>query len=277
LYPEILNAETGFINGSEVNVEELTKLEPDVVFYNASSTELGDQLKNAGFHAVAKSVNKWKYNCIETLNNWISLLSSMFPENDKTEIVKNYSEKVYQMVQKRVAGLSDAERAKVFFLFKYSEDSIATSGKQFFGEWWAESIGAVNTASSLTVDNAVMVNMEQIYQWNPEIIFITNFTTAQPEDLYNNTVGNFDWSEITAVKNQKAYKMPLGMYRSYTPGVDTPVTLMWLAKTVYPKLFEDIDITKETKDYYKTVFGIDLTDKQAETIFNPSADAASGF
>ena len=32
--------------------------------------------------------------------------------------------------------------------------------------------------------------MEQIYSWNPDMVFLTNVTSAQPEDLYNNTVGN---------------------------------------------------------------------------------------
>ena len=36
LYPEILNAETGFTDGTTVNIEELIKLDPDVVFYGAS-------------------------------------------------------------------------------------------------------------------------------------------------------------------------------------------------------------------------------------------------
>nr|MCR5781267.1 Fe3+-citrate ABC transporter substrate-binding protein [Clostridia bacterium] len=57
--------------------------------------------------------------------------------------------------------------------------------------------------------------------------------------------------------------------RSYTPGVDTPVTLKWLAKTVYPDLFADIDITAETVEYYKAVFGVELTNEQAEMIFAP--------
>ena len=48
LYPEILNAETGYIDGSDINMEELMKLEPNVVFYSASSPEIGDQLTNAG-------------------------------------------------------------------------------------------------------------------------------------------------------------------------------------------------------------------------------------
>jgi iron complex transport system substrate-binding protein len=67
------------------------------------------------------------------------------------------------------------------------------------------------------------------------------------------------------------------MYRSYTPGADTPVTLLWLAKTAYPDLFEDIDIIQEAKTYYQEVFGITLTDDQAASIFTPIAQAGSGF
>ena len=119
--------------------------------------------------------------------------------------------------------------------------------------------------------------MEQIYAWNPDLIFITNFNTYRPEDLYENTVEGYDWSAVDAVVNKRAYKMPLGMYRSYTPGADTPVTLLWMAQTAYPELFEDIDIIAEAKTYYHDVFGIELTDEQAAAIFAPSLDAGTGF
>ena len=79
------------------------------------------------------------------------------------------------------------------------------------------------------------------------------------------------------MKNGRVYKMPLGMYRSYTPGVDTPITLLWMAKTTYPQAFADVDITEETITYYKEVFGVELTKEQAEKIFNPDAAAGSGF
>lgn len=275
LYPELLGAETGYIDGTAVNVEELMKLDPDVVFYGESDVEVGEQLRNAGFAAVAISVNDWDYNAIETLDNWIKLLGEMFPDNDKTEVVAKYSKEKYDLVQERVAELPDRERA--FFLFKYSDTSIMTSGAQFFGQWWADAIGAVNVAEEMTADNSITVNLEQIYDWNPSLIFITNFTTAYPEDLYQNTVGNYDWSVIDAVKNENVYKMPLGMYRSYTPGVDTPITLLWLAQTAYPDLFTDIDVVAETQSYYKEVFGIDLTEEQAASIFAPASGAGAGF
>ena len=277
LYPEILEAETSFINGTTVNAEELMKLQPDVVFYNASRKELGEQLRKAGFAAVAISVNKWEYNCIETLNTWISLLSQMFPGNNKAETVAAYSGHVYDLVQERVRDIPDGEREKAFFLYKYSDTNLETSGKKFFGQWWADAIGVKNVAEELASDNSVNVNMEQIYAWNPSLIFISNFTAAVSDDICNSTVGTYDWSAVDAVLNQRVYKMPLGMYRSYTPGVDTPVTLLWLAKTAYPHLFEDIDIIEETKTYYHEVFGITLTDVQAASIFSPAADAGSGF
>ena len=277
LYPEVLDAETGFIEGSELNMEELLKLEPDVVFYSASQPAQGEQLANAGLAAVAVSVNKWQYNCIETLNNWIALLGEIFPENEKTQIVEDYSNKVYDMVQERVANIPDEERERAFVLFQYNDTTLLTSGKQFFGQWWADAIGAVNVAEELEKDNSVAVNMEQIYAWNPSLIFITNFNTYGPEDLYNNTVEGYDWSPIDAIVNQRAYKMPLGMYRSYTPGADTPVTLLWMAKTAYPDLFEDIDIIEEAKTYYNEVFGIELTDEQAGSIFTPVEAAGTGF
>ena len=277
LYPEILEAETGFIDGTTVNVEELLKLQPDVVFYHASQKEVGDTLRKAGFPAVAISVNKWNYDCIETLNNWISLLGEIFPDNDKTAVVEEYSNKMYDLVQSRVALLPEAERERAFFLYQYSDTVLMSSGKNFFGQWWADAIGAVNVAEAVETDNQITVNMEQVYAWNPSLVFITNFTTADADALYNNTVGVYDWSAVQAVQSRRVYKMPLGMYRSYTPGVDTPVTLLWLAKTAYPDLFADLDMIEETKAYYREVFGIALTDDQAASIFAPSADAGSGF
>lgn len=276
LYPEILDADTSFITDDTLNTEELLKLDPQVVFYNAASTQMGEQLKTAGFNAVAVGVNQWDYDCIETLNQWISLLSKIFPENDKADLVRTRSQEMYDLVQKRVSGLSDAEKARVFVLFKYTDTMMATSGSSFFGQWWCDAIGALNVANEIDADNAVQVNMEQVYAWNPDTILITNFTSAMPEDLYTNAIGASDWSGIDAVVNKNAHKMPLGMYRSYTPGADTPVTLLWMAKAVYPALFEDIDVTQQAKDYYHEVFGVELTDEQIESIFAPSAAAAGG-
>lgn len=278
LYPEILDADTSFFENSELNIESLLALEPDLVFYNAQNTELGESLTSAGLTAVAVSVTKWDYNAADTFDAWMDLLADIFPEEEeKAEAAKEYCEKVEDQIEEKTKDLTDDEK-NVFFLFNYSDTALVTSGKNFWGQYWCDAINAVNVGEEIEAERSnASVNMEQVYSWDPKIIFISNFTKAMPEDLYNNTIGDNDWSSVSAVKNEQVYKMPLGAYRSFTPGADTPMTLMWLAKTVYPDLFEDVDMTEEVENYYKEVYNIELTDDQVAQMYTPSADAANGY
>lgn len=275
VYPELLKAKTEFFDGTNINVEELIALDPDVVFYSTDMPALRETIEGAGIPAVAVSASKWEYDAVETLNQWIDLLSQMFPENDKAKLCREKSEEIEKLVADRLSSLAEEDKPKVFTLFQYNDTTIATPGNASFGNWWAQTLGAKNVGSELQGSNGVPVNMEQVYEWNPDIILITNFNSAQPDTIYTNAFGAFDWSGITAVQNKRVYKMPLGMYRSYTAGIDTPITLLWLAKTIHPDLFSDINVTEQAISYYKDIFGLELTKEQVEKIFAPVSDAAA--
>lgn len=284
IYPEILNAKSDFMNGNVINVEELMKLNPDVVFYSENNNEQKEVLEKAGFCAIGISANGWHYDCIETLNQWLKTLTEVFKYSDDIQILEERSTKaikksneIYGMIKEKISTLKDEDKKKVFFLFQYNDSTMITSGKNFFGQWWADASGCINVAYDIEKDNAAPTSLEQVYAWDPEMIFITNFTTALPKDLYENTIGTYDWSEVKAVKNKDVYKLPLGMYRTYTPGIDTPITLLWFAKTAYPDMFKDVDLVKETREFYKDIFGVDLTDDQIKSIFNPSANAGRTY
>lgn len=278
LFPEILKADTSFTSGEDLNIEELIKLKPDVVFYSSGNGEWTKMFAGAGIPAVAISPRKWDYDVLETYDKWIELLSEMFPESAKAKQVLAYSRETYDKIQNRVKNLKESERKKILFLFQYDDQKIVTSGKHFFGQYWCDAVGAKNAAEEITVDNAnAKITMEQIYNWNPDVVFITNFTPAMPDDIYSGKIGGRSWNNVKAAKTRDIYKMPLGSYRSYTPGADTPVTLLWLAQKVYPELFKDINIEKEVKDYYSKLYGIELTKEQIKRMYSPGAKAAEGF
>ena len=276
LYPNITNITTDIMDGDDVNIESLLALKPDVVFYNASDTQDLEKLENAGLTAVAFSATKWKFNCAETFNEWMNLLDQIYPEHagNREELIKKYSTDTYNKIQDTVKNVE--EKQKVLFLFQYDENAMITSSSKFFGQWWCDAVGAVNVAQDVPAEktNAV-ITMEQVYEWNPDVIVITNFTQAKPDDLYNNAIGSDDWSNVSAVKNQRVYKMPLGTYRTYTPSVDSPMTLEWLAQAVYPELFKDMDVKADVKDYYQNLFGVTLTDEQVDQMYTPNASASS--
>lgn len=276
LYPDITNITTDIMDGDDVNIESLLALKPDVVFYNASDTQDLEKLENAGLTAVAFSATKWKFNCTETFNEWMNLLDQIYPEHagNRGELIKKYSTDTYNKIQDTVKNVE--EKQKVLFLFQYDENTMITSSSKFFGQWWCDAVGAVNVAQDVPAEktNAV-ITMEQVYEWDPDVIVITNFTQAKPDDLYNNAIGSDDWSNVSAVKNKRVYKMPLGTYRTYTPSVDSPMTLEWLAQAVYPELFKDMDVKADVKEYYQNLFGVTLTDEQVDQMYTPNASASS--
>ena len=64
-YPELTAIPTDFEINGVVNIERLLELEPDVVFYAASSTQTRQALDNAGIPAVGFSFTQAGFNTIE--------------------------------------------------------------------------------------------------------------------------------------------------------------------------------------------------------------------
>lgn len=276
LYPDILNVNTDIMNGDDVNMEALAALQPDVVFYNAAKKDEAQQLEDAGLTAVGISATKFNYDAIKTYQEWMSLLDQIYPDyaGKRGTQAGDYASQVYNDVQDKVKDVTDKQ--KVLFLYQYDDTAMVTSSSKFFGQWWCDAVGAANVAQDVPADNMnAKITMEQVYEWNPDVIIITNFTKTTPDDLYNNAVGSDDWSSVKAVQDKRVYKMPLGVYRTYTPGIDTPLTLEWLAQAVYPDLFSDVDVASDVKDYYNKLFGVTLTDDQISAMYTPNRDAGS--
>ena len=272
MYPQLSGIADNFINGTDVNVEELLKLEPDVVLYWAEYLEQYEAMTNAGITAVGvKPQNNG--NVLSTLESWLSIMGEIFGTTGNVDKVIEYGRKLEAEIAEKTAKIPEEDRQKVLYLYNHSEDDISVSGNGFYGQYWIDAAGGINVAADL--NGATSVNMEQIYEWNPDIIIITTFTETMPEDLYNNTIDGQDWSHIDAVKNGKVYKEPLGVYRWFPPSGDAPLMLMWMANTLYPEVF-DYDMEDEIEDYYERFYNYDLEDEQIEGILSANPEAAKG-
>ncbi len=273
IYPEITDITTSFYAGSDINLEELMKLEPDVVFYSAVNTAEREIYENVGIPAVGFSTTLAGYNATETYACWIELLAEIFgDDSEETNEMIAMSREIEAEILQKTESLTDEMKPKALILYKYDNSGITVSGADHFGQYWLDTTGAINIAEEL--GGTPKVNMEQIYQWNPDMIFITNFSAYNPEDLLNNTIDGYDWSNVKAVQEGQVYKFPLGMYRWYPPSSDTPLSLMWLAKQVQPELFADIDLDQEIKDYFEKYYQVTLTDQDVQTIYHPAREAS---
>lgn len=271
LAPGILNLETGYVDGNETNVEELLKLKPDVAFCLNKNTDEITALESVGITAVGMETNGT--DAIELFSKWAKLIGDVMGKENQAGAIIDHSKSIAQKVKDVAATIPENEKKSIMFIYLDDGNTIKVAGSKLYSQYWSETIGAVNAAAE--VSNVAVVNMEQIYKWDPDYIFITNFTETQPEDLLNNKYPGQDWSNVTAVKEGHVYKNPLGVYRWFTPTSDGALMLEWIAQKVYPDYYNYYNIEDEIRNHYSKFYSYDLNDEELALLLNPPSDAGA--
>lgn len=262
MYPELASADTSFVTTDfVVNVEELLKIQPDVVFqWNYMEDEI-EKMEAAGIKVVAL-----QYGSQDDLETWIRIIGKMFDKEERAEELIAYFHSSIKEVTDKTDTLTEDQIKNILIM----SDNLKVSGSGY-SNFWVEWAGGANPAKELSGEQ-LNVNMEQIYEWNPEIVFIGNFTDLQPSDLVENKLDGQDWSVVDAVKNKEVYKIPIGGYRWDPPGVETPLMTKWVAKIQHPELFADMDMRTEVTEFYKEVYDFELTEEILDEILEDVQD-----
>jgi iron complex transport system substrate-binding protein len=274
LYPDILKLETGYIDGTTINIEEVIKLRPDVVFYTGERQDEFEMLKNAGIPAIGfTTAMKAGGDVSINVEEWLRQLETIFGKSPRVDKLLAYNKQVHAELEGKLSGLSPANKSKALIVFTHTASALQIAGVEHFSDYWINATGAVNVANNRGLQ---MVDMEQILAWAPDIIYLTNFSPILPDDLLNNRIAGYDWSQVPAVRNGKVYKFPLGTYRSYAPSVESAVVLKWMAALNQPGLFPGIDIEAETAAFYREIYGYTMTAEDLNAMLWPGPMTTQG-
>lgn len=278
MIPGLEDISTSFYDGSAINVEELMKLDPDVVFYFAGKEDEKQAIEKAGIPAVAfdpfydGNNGGDGNNIVAVAREWISLLGEIFDMPGRSEIFESFESEIDALVADRVKNLSEEEKPRTLILANYNEASLMAGGTQT-ADYWIRAAGGVNVALE-TGKPMAQINMEQVYLWDPDVIILNSFSAFTVDDILNGaTVEGHDWSGLKAVQNKRVYKIPLGTYYWYATCYESPLMTLWMGQTMNPELFSDVDFTAYLKNYFSKSFSVELTDADIDKIFNPSPDA----
>lgn len=268
--PELLDATNTVQGQSDINVEEIMKLKPDVIFYNAKNQDRYEKLSKTGVPCIgfvtmgadtpADPINRY--------GEWLKLLEDVFGEKGKMDDFLKAGDDIVKDVEERIAKVPDEKRPSGMILWKYQEGTPIVAGKGTFGDFWLKRLKVKNVAEE--AKGYAKVNVEQIYSWNPDVFYLDGpgLLNIKTEDVYNNSVEGFDFSNLKSVKDKRVYNSKLGMWNWLTPNPDAPLVLAWLASETYPDAFKDYDLKKVIKDYYQKWYNYELTDEQIEDMFN---------
>lgn len=266
--PDVLNADTGFTEGNTVNVEELLRLSPDIFVSYETMPAIAD-VERIGIPVVAMDVlSNSGGNVIQTYGGWLELLGELAGQRERAADIIAYANDALARTRARIAEIAEEDRPGALFFARLEENSLKINSAGHFGHFWVTEGGSRNLAPE-GLPPLADIDMEQIYNLNPEVIFISNFSPTKPEDLYENRVPGQDWSHVKAVQNKRVYKVPEGIFQWYPPSADAPLMLQWIAQVTHPDMFNDYKIESVIHDYYQRFYSYDLSAEEIALILDP--------
>lgn len=263
MFPQIKDVSTPF--NTTVNTEELIASKPDVIFAQTGSVQALDSVKQAGIPIITVNISN-----PENLKKAIKIIGETLgstEEEKATEFCNYYDSNIKRITDKTSSLVSD-KKVKVFLAGADNSGSLplTTEGKGSIVTSWIEQAGGINVAAEAGVEGlGKKVSIEDLINWNPDIIITTSI------DGKNAILKDDQWKNINAVKNNKVFVNPQGVYLWSVRSAEAALQPLWAAKVIHPDMFSDIDMNKEVKDFYSTFYNYSLTDDEINSILNPAA------
>ena len=237
-----------------MNLEEIISLNPDVVF--GSNEKYRDMFENVGIPFINCSFANY-----DEMKKSIKLTSEVLGGDaiKKANSYIEYLDKKLQEVKKITDTVPENERTTI--VHGSSIYKLGVDGNNTIINDWIGYSGGVNAAAKDIEGNLQTMTMEQLLLWDPDVI-ITGNDEAEVESIMNDVA----WQNLKAVKNNKVYANPKGIFAWDRYGVEEALQFQWCAKVLYPELFENVDIKKELISFYKKFLNYNLSDSDAEKI-----------
>lgn len=242
-FPEL----SGYVmNQREINVEEVAKLKPDVIFASARSAWL-DAIGELNIPVVL-----FKGESPELLKESMTLAGQVFGPNAAAHAAAwaNYYDGVFSQVVAKTNDLTDDERPRVLLV---GEDPLRVISGDMYQTDIIRAAGGQSVSAELT-GFWNDVNLEQVVLWNPDVIVIVPYGSVTPETI----TGSPEWQVIRAVQNGRVYKMPSWVAPWDAPVPDSVLGIIWLAQKLFPDRV-DLDCTAEAVTFFNTFYNYDIS------------------
>lgn len=102
----------------------------------------------------------------------------------------------------------------------------------------------------------MQVTLEQIAAWDADQVFIIAYN-KNPSDVVASLKADPNWQALRAVQGGHIYAFPADLYSWDQPDPRWILGLTWLAASLHPELFPNLDITAEARTFYQTLYGLD--------------------
>lgn len=253
---DILERVTNVGWGSDVNVELIVSLDPDVII--AGKTVNHDVLQQkTGIPVVAGRYDS--YYGGPGFYNQIRLIGTVLGKEDEAEDLAMYMKEKIAEVTDITSEIPDSEKPIVYYAARDGGGMGGFTKTSYYDV--IDLAGGINAAEECPTFDTYSefdVSKEQIIEWNPDIILIKCHSINPPSETQitvDDVLSDPLLETVNAVKNGRVYYCsstargyPIQRYIQET---------MYFAKLFHPNEFKELNLEEEGNEIMKRFFGAD--------------------
>jgi iron complex transport system substrate-binding protein len=233
IFPDIYKLPV--VGANTINLEKIVQLKPDVVLCGNNK----NMIKNIErLNIIAVGTFPENINGILEQLRITGIIVDKEPEAEK--IIKFLNERLIY-IKNITQSIPEEDRPKIYYA-RYNP--YETLGKGVYSEI-INVAGGKNVVSDAGANGQpVIVSLENIYKWNPDIIILRDKAPLSADDLYKDP----KWKNISAIINKRIYRE----HRNWSEyRIEAFFGIMEKAKWFHPNLFTELNPDDEYDKFFK--------------------------
>lgn len=234
---------------TNVNTEQLLELSPDVIVSSRSAAECDELQAAIGIPVVGISYQDQLFS--DDVYASVQVVGDACGTSEHASTVVSKMKEWQADLAERSANVSDADKPSVYV------GAVNYKGAKSFGGTYAhyaplDAIGAKNVADELGQNGSVQVELEQIGVWNPDYMFLNTGNMDLMKQDYASNQEFFDG--LKAFEDGTLYSQPSFNFN----GTNVEMGICdayFIAMTIYPDQFGDIDPAAQYAEVFETMLG----------------------
>jgi len=262
LVPSIVDVPLAIGADGGLNVEELMRLRPEVLFMGSEPpAHQRAQLERAGI-----AVASFRANAIANIVERVGITGEILgaEASARARQYQAYFKRNVDLVNTALASIAPSERVS---LYHAVGSPLTTSGRPSLNQDWMDLAQVRNVAEHWTISRTRTtgeVSIEQIIAADPDMIVAMRASDAHA------IMRDPKWRNLRAVKTGRVYPNPRGMFWWCRETSETALQFLWLASLAYPEHMAHIEMREETRQFYRTFYHYELTDAELDEFLHPS-------
>ncbi|MCI4678634.1 ABC transporter substrate-binding protein [Rhodoblastus acidophilus] len=248
------------MRGPAANPEEVMALKPDlIVAWLEPMHDRGVTDRNFG-----RTGLRIAYIQLDSITDYppaLKFLGELLDRRERATELADYISKAIARVEKAVASAPDDK--KVRYYYAEGPDGLATECSNSFHVEAMRLAGGYNIDQCRQSNHIGMerISLEQVMVGQPNLII------ALTPGFRQKAKDSARWRNVEAVARDRIATVPRMPFNwlDRPPGFMRALGAQWLAHLFYPELYP-VDMTAETKKFYKLFFHVDLSDADVERI-----------